>query len=83
MRKYLEQLTMPLLSVHPLLSPGDDGTIMDLVELPEEELGYSVLTIQLDRFGRPRSDDNDGLRRRAAGSRLVYGEWTGRPLAVA
>jgi colanic acid/amylovoran biosynthesis glycosyltransferase len=82
MRKYVEQLSMPVLSVHRHLPAKDDATVMDLVELPEDQLGYSVLTFQGDRAGRPLAEDMQRLRARAASSRLVYGDLPGRRLAA-
>jgi glycosyltransferase involved in cell wall biosynthesis len=73
MQEYLKQLDFPLLTVHPELPAGSDGMVMDLVSLPEDELGYRVITTKVDEDGHMLSPDREKVSAAVKASRLIYG----------
>lgn len=73
MQEYLRNLDMPILSLHPRLSPEKDRTVMDLVELPIRELGYQVLTLPVDKHEHVSASDEPILLDALRKSRLLYG----------
>jgi glycosyltransferase involved in cell wall biosynthesis len=52
---------------------------MDFVDVPCQELGYEVVTLDLDAVGRPTPGDQSRLRSLIASSKLVYGYGLGAP----
>ena len=71
MQSYVRDVRAPILSVHP--KSATDEPIMDPVEIPLEELGYSVMALRTDRFMRPIPGERESLRDAIRDSRLVYG----------
>jgi len=71
MQIYSENISVPLTTVHPEMSP--DEAIMDLIEVPCSELPYRVMTIKADPGSRLPPQGILRLREQIAGSRLVYG----------
>ena len=73
MQEYLHHLDVPILTVHPRLSPERDSSVMDLVAIPEVELGYRVKTLNCSAPNKPLPDDVARLRPEIARSQLIYG----------
>ncbi len=73
MQEYRRQLDCPLLTIHPELPAGREATVMDLVSLPESELGYRVITTQVDEAGHVLPADREKVRAAVIASRLIYG----------
>ena len=71
MQNYVREISVPILSIHPSMSP--DFKIMDPVHVPLHELGYDVLTLDADRRGKLGPDDQSTLERKIAESQLIYG----------
>lgn len=71
MLAYREAIHAPIVSVHPEAPPN--APIMDAIEVPEAELGYSVLTLAVDAKGSPTPIDRERLRAQLAQSRLMCG----------
>lgn len=81
MERYLTHLKAPLMSVHPELSPDHDSSIIDLLEVPEEKLGYKVLTLRYDGRGHLLPGERERLLEKTAGAKLFYGDIMGAHLA--
>lgn len=75
MQTYVRQIKEPILSVHPESLP--EQQTMDPVQIPCEELGYSVMTLKTDGASRPLASELDHLREQISRSRLVYGNALG------
>ena len=71
MQSYVRGVRAPILSIHPKDSPG--AVIMDPVEIPCTELGYSVMALRTDRLMRPLPGEREQLRDAIRTSQLVYG----------
>jgi colanic acid/amylovoran biosynthesis glycosyltransferase len=71
MQRYVSLLEEPILTVHP--QGNSLERTMDLICIPEEDLGYQVMTLETDRRGRPLAHESSRLRIAIAQSRLVYG----------
>lgn len=71
MQKYVGAINAPILSVHPQAQPGQ--SVMDLVDVPLDELGYEIVALELDAAGRPSADSQARLQDAIRRSRLVYG----------
>lgn len=77
MQAYVEKIRAPLLTIHPETSPGT--AIMDAIEVPCSELPYRVMTVKVDRAGRPLPSEILRLREQISRSRLVYVGGLGSP----
>jgi len=77
MLAYREAIRAPIVSVHPEAPPN--APIMDAVEVPEAELGYSAITLSVDERGNPNPIDRERLRAQIAKSRLLCGGGLGSP----
>lgn len=71
MLKYVENISCPVLSVHPAAS--SDSLIMDPIEVSCDDLGYQVLTVSTDASSRPVQGQAVLLRNQIKRSKLVYG----------
>ena len=71
MQSYVRGVRAPILSIHPTSPSGT--AIMDPVEIPCAELGYSVMGLRTDKLMRPLPVDRMQLRDAIRNSRLVYG----------
>ena len=71
MQSYVRGVRAPILSVHPQSAPG--ASIMDPVEVPCAELGYTVMALKTDRLMRPLPGEREQLRDAIRCSQLVYG----------
>lgn len=71
MQSYVRGVNAPILSVHPQCSP--DASIMDPIEVPYAELGYSVMTLKTDKSMQPFPVERERLRDAILRSQLVYG----------
>jgi colanic acid/amylovoran biosynthesis glycosyltransferase len=71
MQRYARSVHAPILSIQPEGQPG--APIMDAVEVPCEQLGYSVMTLKTDKSMRPLGGEMDRLRDAIRRSRLVCG----------
>jgi colanic acid/amylovoran biosynthesis glycosyltransferase len=73
MQEYLSRFDVPIVTVHPELPPARDSSVMDLVAIPEKELGYGVVTLRHSESNRLFPEEVARLRKLIAESRLVYG----------
>lgn len=76
MQEYLRHLGLPLLSVHPELPPAHDHEVMDLIAVPEAEMGYRVATVASASY-KPAAADLRRLEPLVAASRVVCGDGFG------
>lgn len=82
MQRYAEQISRPMLTVHPEATA--ESRIMDSVEVPCSELPFDVMTVRVDGWGRTAGTDVARLRYAISKSALVYGMGLGAPqLALA
>jgi colanic acid/amylovoran biosynthesis glycosyltransferase len=72
MQEYVARLGMPLLTVHPEAAPGQEAQIMDLIAVPEAELGYRAMTLKCSAPNRPLPSELVRLGSEIARCRLVY-----------
>jgi colanic acid/amylovoran biosynthesis glycosyltransferase len=72
MQEYVARMGMPLLTVHPEPAPGQEAQVMDLVAVPQAELGYRVMTLKCSAPNRPLPSELTRLGSEIAGSSLVY-----------
>src|SRR5690349_7756244 len=72
MQEYGKRFDLPIVAVNPLLPPENDGKVMDLVAVPENELGYRPETVAV-AGGRPVPEALSRLEQTIAGAALVYG----------
>jgi glycosyltransferase involved in cell wall biosynthesis len=72
MQEYAAHLGRPLLTVHPEPAPGQDGPVMDHVEIPEAELGYRVVTLKCSAPNKPLPSEVERLRPELMRSTLIY-----------
>lgn len=79
MKEYLRRIETPILSIHPELLPGKDSSVMDLVAIPEKDLGYRVMTVRCSASNQPLREELPRLRATIAASALVYGGGLGIP----
>ena len=71
MQRYAELVSEPITTVHP--QSREDDLTMDLIRVPEGELGYRVITLQTDRRGKLLAPEALRLRDLVGRSSLVYG----------
>jgi glycosyltransferase involved in cell wall biosynthesis len=84
MQEYLQHLDVPILSIHPELAPNDDSLVMDLVGVPEGDLGYRVMTLRCPVPNQPLPQEAARLQNAIARSQLVYGTgFNSRAMCVA
>jgi colanic acid/amylovoran biosynthesis glycosyltransferase len=84
MQEYTRHFDVPILTVHPELAPEAMASIMDLVAIPEAELGYKVMTLRCVSPNKPFPEEAARLRAAIAQSQLVYGGGFGlRAMCVA
>jgi glycosyltransferase involved in cell wall biosynthesis len=74
MEHFLRHLGVPIMVVHPELPPEEDGSVIDLIDVPVGSLGYSVITLRYDERGRLAPGEMERLRAATADAKLVYGD---------
>jgi colanic acid/amylovoran biosynthesis glycosyltransferase len=80
MQEFLRRLQkIPILSVHPQLPRDQLSSVMDLVSIPERQLGYKVMTIECTPQRFPVETERRRLDEVIRGSRLVYNGGLGSP----
>jgi colanic acid/amylovoran biosynthesis glycosyltransferase len=70
MQAYVKGVRVPLITINPETPPGTK--IMDLIEVPLEDLPYRVMTVKMDRSWRPLPTETTRMREQIANSKLVY-----------
>jgi colanic acid/amylovoran biosynthesis glycosyltransferase len=73
MQEFLTRLDVPVVTLHPELPPERDGEVMDLVALPQRELGYLARTVPVGPDNQPVPAARDRLRATLRQARLLYG----------
>ena len=71
MRYYVGQVDARIVTVHPTSAPS--SLIMDQVEVSCDELGYEVVTVDVNRAGQPTAAGVECLRELLAKCDLMYG----------
>jgi colanic acid/amylovoran biosynthesis glycosyltransferase len=71
MKLNVESIQEPILSIHP--ENAADAQVMDAIEIPLDELGYQVMTVEVDSSGRASAGDRQRLRSQISRSKLLYG----------
>ena len=74
MTRYVQGLDAPIVSVHPAL--GENDRVMDLAEVPVDQLGYEVVTIDAPD-GRVAASEQARIEDLVARSRLLVGNGYG------
>jgi len=77
MLQNVRHIKTPIVSVHP--QGQENEPIFDGVDLPYDQLGYGILTVQLDSRGRVLPSELSRMEGQIAVSRLVYGDSMGSP----
>jgi len=74
MLEYVERLGTPIVSLHPHLTVEQESKVMDLVRIPEAQLGYRVMTFD-DSFhgGKVSAQTRERLADLIGQSSVVYG----------
>jgi len=83
MQEYVRRMGMPILTVHPEASAGQESQTMDAIAVPEAELGYRVMTLKCSGPNRPLAPELARLRPEITRSHAVYAYPFAAPAVVA
>lgn len=75
MQSYIQKIRSPIVSIQPETTA--DNQIMDAVEVPLNQLGYGVLTVQTDKTNLALPKEHARMRDQIGKSKLMYGDGLG------
>jgi colanic acid/amylovoran biosynthesis glycosyltransferase len=71
MQKYVQNISTPILSIHP--QGASDNPIMDPIAVPCEQLGYKILTVKAGASLKRVEGESVRLEDQIKRSKLIYG----------
>jgi colanic acid/amylovoran biosynthesis glycosyltransferase len=75
MQSYVQKVRTPIVSIQPETTA--ENQIMDAVEVPLDQLGYGVLTVQTDNANVALPKEHARMRDQIGRSKLMYGDGLG------